>query len=150
MDAGFGKLILATASVLVIEFGAAVMSHAGDVGEAAPNSSWDRPASSGPSQRPQAVADLSKEDIRQAQVEVRHAGLLPAAAIARHHCPALGYSLFPPCMHAASASEKGIVSPRPTNETAARNLHIPSLRDSGYTISEANNPTLALQILERE
>ena len=75
MDAGFGKLILATASVLVIEFGAVAMSHAGDVGEPAPNSSWDGPARSGSSQHPQAVADLSKDDIRQAQLELRHAGL---------------------------------------------------------------------------
>lgn len=73
MDAGFGKLILATASVLVIEFGAAVISHAGNVGEPAPNSSWDGPARS--SQYPQAVDDLSKDDIRQAQLELRHAGL---------------------------------------------------------------------------
>jgi peptidoglycan hydrolase-like protein with peptidoglycan-binding domain len=75
MDAGAGKLILATASLLVIEFGAAAMSHAGDVGEPAPNSSGVGPASSGPSQFPQAVADLSKDDIRQAQLELRHAGL---------------------------------------------------------------------------
>jgi peptidoglycan hydrolase-like protein with peptidoglycan-binding domain len=75
MDVGFGKPILAAASVLIIEFGAAAMSHAGDVGAPAPNSSWEGPASSGPSQHPQAVADLSKDDIRQAQLELRHAGL---------------------------------------------------------------------------
>jgi peptidoglycan hydrolase-like protein with peptidoglycan-binding domain len=43
------------------------MSDAGDVGEPAPNSRWDGPASSGPSQRPQAVADI-KDDIRQTQL----------------------------------------------------------------------------------
>jgi peptidoglycan hydrolase-like protein with peptidoglycan-binding domain len=51
------------------------MSHAGDVGEPVPNSSWDGPARSGSSQYPQAVDDLSKDDIRQAQLELRHAGL---------------------------------------------------------------------------
>jgi hypothetical protein len=74
-DAGLGKLILATASVLVIEFGATAIGHAGDVRELALNSSWEGPASSGSSQHPQLVANLSKDDIRQAQLELRHAGL---------------------------------------------------------------------------
>jgi hypothetical protein len=37
----FGKLILATALVLVIEFGATAIGHAGDVRELALNSSWE-------------------------------------------------------------------------------------------------------------
>jgi peptidoglycan hydrolase-like protein with peptidoglycan-binding domain len=72
-DAGLGKLILAAASVLVIEFGATAIGHAGDVREL--NSSWEGPASSGSSQHPRVVANLSKDDIRQAQLELRHAGL---------------------------------------------------------------------------
>ena len=54
-DAGFGKLILATASVLVIEFGATTIGHAGDFREPALNSSWEEPASSGSSQQYQSA-----------------------------------------------------------------------------------------------
>jgi peptidoglycan hydrolase-like protein with peptidoglycan-binding domain len=75
MDGGLRKLILATASVLVIVIGGTAMSHAGDVGKTAPNPSWDTPANSGPSQHPQAAANLSKDDIREAQLELRHSGL---------------------------------------------------------------------------
>ena len=51
------------------------MSHAADLGKTAPNPSWNAPASSGPSQHPQAAASLSKDDIREAQLELRHSGL---------------------------------------------------------------------------
>ena len=75
MDTGVRKLILATASVLVIGIGGTAMSHAADLGKTAPNPSWNTPASSGPSQHPQAAANLSKNDIREAQLELRHSGL---------------------------------------------------------------------------
>jgi peptidoglycan hydrolase-like protein with peptidoglycan-binding domain len=75
MDTGVRKLILATASVLVIGIGGTAMSHAADVGKTAPNPSWNTPARSGPSQHPQAAANLSKDDIREAQLELRHSGL---------------------------------------------------------------------------
>lgn len=39
------------------------------------NSSWDGPASSRPPQHPQGVDGLSNDDIRQAQLGLRHAGL---------------------------------------------------------------------------
>jgi peptidoglycan hydrolase-like protein with peptidoglycan-binding domain len=42
---------------------------------AAPNRSWNRPAASGPSQHRQAVANLSKDGIREAQLELRRSGL---------------------------------------------------------------------------
>jgi len=51
------------------------MSHAADLGKTAPNPSWNTPASSGPSHHPQAAAALSKDDIREAQLELRHSGL---------------------------------------------------------------------------
>ena len=72
---GVRKLILATASVLVIGIGGTAMSHGADLGKTAPNPSWNTPASSGPSQHPQAAAALSKDDIREAQLELRHSGL---------------------------------------------------------------------------
>ena len=77
MDTGCEKLILATASVLVIGIGGTAMSHAADLGKTAPNPnpSWNTPASSRPSQHPQAAAALSKDDIRDAQLELRHSGL---------------------------------------------------------------------------
>ena len=75
MDTGVRKLILATASVLVIEISGTAISHAGDVGRTASHLSWNTPATSGPSQHPQAVANLSKDDIREAQLELRHSGL---------------------------------------------------------------------------
>jgi peptidoglycan hydrolase-like protein with peptidoglycan-binding domain len=75
MDTGVRKLILATASVLVIGIGGTAMSHAADLGKTAPNPSWNTPASSGPSHHPQAAAALSKDDIREAQLELRHSGL---------------------------------------------------------------------------
>ena len=71
---GVRKLILATASVLVIGIGTA-MSHAADLGKTAPNPSWNMPANSGSSQHPQASANLSNDDIREAQLELRHSGL---------------------------------------------------------------------------
>src|ERR1700730_16006426 len=75
MDTDMRNLILATASVLVIGIGGTAMSHAADVGKTAPNPSWNTPARSGPSQHPQAAANLSKDDIREAQLELRHSGL---------------------------------------------------------------------------
>ena len=72
---GVRKLIPATASVLVIGIGGTAMSHAADLGKTAPNPSWNTPASSGPSQHPQAAAALSKDHIREAQLELRHSGL---------------------------------------------------------------------------
>ena len=44
-------------------------------GKTAPNPSRNMPASSGPSQHPRAAANLSKDDIRDAQLELRHSGL---------------------------------------------------------------------------
>jgi hypothetical protein len=75
VDTGVRKLILATASVLVIGIGGTAMSHAADLGKTAPNPSWNTPANSGSSQHPQAAANLSKDDIREAQLELRHSGL---------------------------------------------------------------------------
>src|ERR1700731_5274777 len=69
------KLILATASALVIGISGTAISHAGDVGKITPDPSWNTATASGPSQHPQAVANLSKDGIREAQLELRHSGL---------------------------------------------------------------------------
>jgi peptidoglycan hydrolase-like protein with peptidoglycan-binding domain len=79
MDPGGRKLILVTASVLAIGFGGTATSHAADVGKTAPNPSWNTPATSRPSQHPQAAANLSKGDISEAQLELRHSGLYNGA-----------------------------------------------------------------------
>jgi len=73
------KLILVTALVLAIGFGRTAMIHAADVGKTAPNPSWHTPETSGSSQHPQAAANLSKGDITEAQLELRHLGLYSGA-----------------------------------------------------------------------
>src|SRR6202011_906491 len=60
VDTGVRKLILATASVLVIGIGGTAMSHAADLRKTAPNPSWNTPANSGSSQHPQAAAEPVK------------------------------------------------------------------------------------------
>jgi len=75
MDTGFKKLILAAVSALVIGASVTTISHAGDVGKTALDPSWNTAAASRPSQQPQAVANLSKDGIREAQLELRHSGL---------------------------------------------------------------------------
>jgi peptidoglycan hydrolase-like protein with peptidoglycan-binding domain len=56
---------------LVIGASVTTISHAGDVGK----TTLDTAAASRPSQQPQAVANLSKDGIREAQLELRHSGL---------------------------------------------------------------------------
>jgi peptidoglycan hydrolase-like protein with peptidoglycan-binding domain len=65
MDTGIKKLFLATASVLVVGIGGTGMSHAGDFGKTAPR----------PPQHSKGAANLSRDDIREAQLELRHSGL---------------------------------------------------------------------------
>lgn len=77
MDTGLRNLILATASALVIETSGTAVSHAGDVDSTTPDPSWNAAAASGPSRHRQAVAvaNLSKDSIREAQLELRRSGL---------------------------------------------------------------------------
>ena len=75
MDTGIKKLILAAASVLVIGIGGTAMSHAGDVGKTASRPSWNTRASPSHSQHLPVAANPSRDDIRQAQLELRHSGL---------------------------------------------------------------------------
>ena len=72
MHAGIRKLIFA--SVLVVGSAGAAISHAGDFGKTAPVLSL-KPPNSGSSQHPQPAASVSKDDIREAQLELRHSGL---------------------------------------------------------------------------
>ena len=71
-----GKLILATASVLALGIGGAAVDDAVNAGNSIPNSGWNMPPAPGTSQHLQTAANLSKkDDIRQAQLELRNMGL---------------------------------------------------------------------------
>jgi peptidoglycan hydrolase-like protein with peptidoglycan-binding domain len=68
------KLILATASVLALGIGGAAVDHAANAGNV-PNAGWNMPPAPGTSQHLQTAASLSKDDVRQAQLELRNMGL---------------------------------------------------------------------------
>jgi Putative peptidoglycan binding domain len=74
MHTGIRKLMFATAVILIVDSGAAAISHARDFGKTAPILRL-KPAISGSSQHPQPAANVSKDDIREAQLELRHSGL---------------------------------------------------------------------------
>jgi peptidoglycan hydrolase-like protein with peptidoglycan-binding domain len=69
------NLILATASVLALGIGGAAMDHAANAGNTGPNAGWSMPPASGTSQHLQTATNHSKDDIRQAQLELRNMGL---------------------------------------------------------------------------
>ena len=69
-----GKLILATASVLALGIGGAAVDHAANAGNV-PNAGWNMPPAPGTSQHLQTAPNLSKDDFRQAQLELRNMGL---------------------------------------------------------------------------
>ena len=69
------KLILATASVLALGIGGAAVDHAANAGNTVPNAGWNMPPAPGTSQHLQTAPNLSKDDFRQAQLELRNMGL---------------------------------------------------------------------------
>jgi len=69
------KLILATASVLALGIGGAAVDHAANAGNTVPNAGWNMPPAARTSQHLQTAANLSKDDFRQAQLELRNMGL---------------------------------------------------------------------------
>ena len=69
------KLVLATASVLALGIGGAAVDHAANAGNTVPNAGWNMSLASGNSQHLQTAANLSKDDFRQAQLELRNMGL---------------------------------------------------------------------------
>jgi peptidoglycan hydrolase-like protein with peptidoglycan-binding domain len=69
------KLILATASVLALGIGGAAVDRAANAGNTVPNAGWNMPSAPGTSQHLQTAANLSKDDVRQAQLELRNMGL---------------------------------------------------------------------------
>ena len=71
MHADIRKLTFA--SVLIVGSAGAAISHAGDFGKTAPVLSLE--PNFGSSQHPQPAAKVSKDDIREAQLELRHSGL---------------------------------------------------------------------------
>src|ERR1700730_18243103 len=75
MEVNMRKLILATASVLALGIGGAAVDHAANAGNTVPNAGWNMPSAPGTSQHLQTAANLSKDDVRQAQLELRNMGL---------------------------------------------------------------------------
>jgi peptidoglycan hydrolase-like protein with peptidoglycan-binding domain len=69
------KLILATTSVLALGIGGAPVDYAANAGNTVPNAGWNMPLAPGTSQHLQTAASLSKDDVRQAQLELRNMGL---------------------------------------------------------------------------
>ena len=69
------KLILATASVFAFGIGGAAVDHAANAGNTVPNAGRNMPPAPGTSQHLQTAANLSKDDFRQAQLELRRMGL---------------------------------------------------------------------------
>ena len=69
------KLILATTSVLALGIGGAAVDHAANAGNTVLNAGWNLPPAPGTSQHLQPAANLSKDDFRQAQLELRNMGL---------------------------------------------------------------------------
>ena len=69
------KLILATASLLALGIGGVAVDHAANAGNIVPNAGWNMPPAPGTSQHLQTAANLSKDDFRQAQLELRNMGL---------------------------------------------------------------------------
>src|ERR1700732_5477275 len=69
------KLILGTASVLALGIGGAALDYAADADDAAPSAEWNMPSAPGTSHHWLTAANLSKDDIRWAQVELHNVGL---------------------------------------------------------------------------
>src|SRR3954452_21661578 len=69
------KWILVTASVLALGIGGVAVDHAANAGNSVPNAGWNMPPAPGTSQHLQTAANLSKDDFRQAQLELRNMGL---------------------------------------------------------------------------
>ena len=69
------KLILGTASVLALGIGGAALDYAADADDAAPSAEWNMPSAPATSHHWLIAADLSKDDIRWAQLELHNMGL---------------------------------------------------------------------------
>ena len=69
------KLILGTASVLALGIGGAALDYAADADDAAPSPEWNMPSAPATSHDWLTAADLSKDDIRWAQLELHNMGL---------------------------------------------------------------------------
>jgi peptidoglycan hydrolase-like protein with peptidoglycan-binding domain len=69
------KLIFATISILPLGLGGAAVGHAAHTANTTPSAGSNMPASTQDSQHIQTPGNLSKDDIRQAQLELRNMGL---------------------------------------------------------------------------
>jgi peptidoglycan hydrolase-like protein with peptidoglycan-binding domain len=69
------KLILGTVSILALGIGGAALDHVADAGDAVPSAEGNMPATPGTSPHWINTTNLSKDDVRWAQVELRNLGL---------------------------------------------------------------------------
>jgi peptidoglycan hydrolase-like protein with peptidoglycan-binding domain len=69
------KLILGTASVLALGIGGAALDYAAGADDAAPNAAWKAPSTAGALQHWIDASNLSKDDVRWAQIELHNRGL---------------------------------------------------------------------------
>jgi peptidoglycan hydrolase-like protein with peptidoglycan-binding domain len=69
------KLILGTASVLALGIGGAALDYVADADDAVPSAEGNMPSQPGTSQHWINAANLSKDDVRWAQVELHNVGL---------------------------------------------------------------------------
>jgi peptidoglycan hydrolase-like protein with peptidoglycan-binding domain len=69
------KLILGTVSVLALGIGGAALDYVADADDAVPSAEGNMPSTSGTSPHWMNTTNLSKDDVRWAQVELRNLGL---------------------------------------------------------------------------
>ena len=69
------KLILGTVSILALGIGGAALDHVADADDAVPSAEGNKPATPGTSPHWINATNLSKDDVRWAQVELRNLGL---------------------------------------------------------------------------
>ena|SRR6516165_789718 len=69
------KLILGTVSILALGIGGAALDHVADADDAVPSAEGNMPATPGTSPHWINATNLSKDDVRWAQVELRNLGL---------------------------------------------------------------------------
>jgi hypothetical protein len=69
------KLILGTVSILALGIGGAALDHVAEADEAVPSAEGNMPSTSGTSPHWIDTTNLSKDDVRWAQIELRILGL---------------------------------------------------------------------------
>ena len=75
LEVNVRKLVLTTASVLTLGIGGAGVSQAANTSNMAPNAGSNMPALSGAPSAPQAIMNPSRDEVREAQQQLRNQGL---------------------------------------------------------------------------